>query len=114
MKQKSKGVNKGLKTSKFIDYQYNKKKRNKIKRNLKNKLFEVINTIVCKILRKFSKKCENCSILNGYNKKYFLDMWQHDDFEFLLYCNCEHYKIIKWYLKFIKFINKRKKNEIIS
>lgn len=106
MKQKSKGIGKGLKTIKFMNYQYNKKKYNKIKRNLKNKLFEIINTIVCKILRKFSKKCKNCSILHGYNKKYFLDMWLNDDLDYILYCNCENYKIIKMWLKLKKLFKK--------
>lgn len=106
MKQKSKGANKGLKTIEFMNYQEEKKKRNKIKRSLKNKLFEIINTIVCKILRKFSKKCENCSILHGYNKKYFLDIWLNDDLDYILYCNCENYKIIKMWLKLKKLFKK--------
>lgn len=106
MKQKSKGINKGLKTIKFMSYQYKNKRYHKIKRNLKNKLFEIINTIACKILSKYSKKCENCSILHGYNKKYFLDIWMYDDLDYILYCNCENYKIIKIWLKLKKLFKK--------
>jgi len=94
-----------------MNYQEEKKRRREKYRSLKKKLNKIINSIVCKILRKYSKKCENCAILNGCDKKYFLDTWLYDDFEYLIYCNCEHYNIMKYYLELKKLFKRKIKND---
>lgn len=96
--QKAKGQLK-IKLYSYIEYQYKQRKRKEKFRNLKRKLRKVKNCFPCKILRKISGKCEFCSILKASETKNFLDLWLNDDFNYIIYCNCEHYKIINFWLK---------------
>ena len=87
-------------------YFYKFKKIQKIRKikikEFKNKIKQITNTILCRILNCFCSKCKNCP-LKKCNRKFLLSYYR-DDLNFVVHLNCYFEYIINFWIKYIQKI----------